>query len=448
MAPGRGGQNVVRGECNPALPGDAAHNSRAGELLRSLRPSAALPLLDNSAEDVPSSRRLASGRSERNLVSRDDSDRLPAAASRLAARRPDAPLDERAAALELVTEGRRLAAKLRIDERLLAVRGAVEQAVPARVATWHAQQIPAGCRVLEIGCGCGSDSLALAHRAANLIATDVDPVRAACTHMNLMAFGLGGARAIPGDGLAILADEGRRADVVVVDPERRRGGTRFLDADSWVPPLSALRAIAGGERGVFVKAPASLDAAVAAPQFDVTYVSYGRACVEAFLAAPAGARTSSAAVRAVLLPEDGPSIVLAGDRGERPAGPLGDALYAVDPAAARARLLAALADRHALSLVSAGTALMTGAAGADSPWLTEHRVIDRLRLLPHDVRVALARLPGGFGGLRVHSRGVALSAPEILRETRRVARTRGAPIIDLFATRTLGAPTAVLTQRV
>ena len=81
-------------------------------------------------------------------------------------------------------------------ETAVAVREAVEQATPARVATWHAHQIPAGCRVLEIGCGCGSDSLALAHRAANLIATDVDPVRAACTHMNLMAFGLGSARAI------------------------------------------------------------------------------------------------------------------------------------------------------------------------------------------------------------------------------------------------------------
>src|SRR6185295_17694827 len=95
-----------------------------------------------------------------------------AAATALAKRRPDAPGVRRAAALELVSGGAKLARKLGVDERLLATRESVEQATSGRVATWHAQQVPENSRVLEIGCGCGGDSMALAYRAANLIATD------------------------------------------------------------------------------------------------------------------------------------------------------------------------------------------------------------------------------------------------------------------------------------
>src|SRR5262245_22638738 len=138
-----------------------------------------------------------------------------AAAAALAKRRADAPAPRRAAALELVTEGARLARKLGLPgERLLAVRGAVEQATQGRVATWHAQLLPEGARVVEIGCGCGGDSLALAHRARNLVAVDADPVRAACAHMNLAALGLSNARAVPGDALEFLEGEGAAADVV------------------------------------------------------------------------------------------------------------------------------------------------------------------------------------------------------------------------------------------
>jgi hypothetical protein len=370
-----------------------------------------------------------------------------AAASALAARRPDAAPADRAAALELVTEGQRLATKLGVDERLLAVRGAVEQATPARVATWHALQLPENARILEIGCGCGADTLALAHRAANLIATDVDPVRAACTHMNLMAFGIGTARAIPGDGFEVLEEDGKRADVVFVDPDRRPGGRRTLDTEEWRPPLSAVRALTGGERHVFVKAAPSLDPE-AAPELDVSYVSHGGECLEAFLSAAPGVRARPQSIRAVLLPDAGPSIELAGDRGDAPAGELGEALYVPDPAAVRARLLAELARRHALVLVDDGIAWLSGPSGTGSPWLTEHAVRERVRLHPTDVRAALKRLPGGFGALRVHCKAVAFTAPQLEKEMRRVSPTRGAPAVDLFATRVGGAPTALLTQRV
>jgi len=372
-----------------------------------------------------------------------------AAAAKLAARRPDAPPADRSAALEMVTEGAGLARKLAIDERLLAVRGAVEQATASRVATWHANQIPAGARLLEIGCGCGADSLALAHRAANLIATDVDPVRAACTHMNLMTFGLGSARAIPGDGFAILADEGSRADTIFVDPDRRPEGKRVLDPEGWRPPLSAVTALVDGERSVFVKAAPSLDADDVDERFSVTYVSNDGECVEAFLAAGPSAPDGDR-IRAVFLPPDGPSVSLSGDRCDAPTAALGDTLYTVDPAAIRARLLAELCtrhgDEHGLGLVDEGIALMTGAAGIDSPWLHAHAIRDSLPMHVKRLRAALRRLsPSQF---RVHCRGVPLSAPAVHDDLRKkVERVTRGPSIDVFITRVAGTPTAILAER-
>jgi hypothetical protein len=364
-----------------------------------------------------------------------------AAATALAKRRPDAPPAQRAAALELVSSGAKLARKLGIDERLLATREAVEQATSGRVATWHAQQVPEGSRVLEIGCGCGGDSLALAHRAANLIAVDVDPVRAACAHVNLTTTGVATSRAVPGDGFEILAGEASRADVVFVDPDRRVGGERTLDPEKWAPPLSRLVDLARGPRRVFVKAASSIDADVVRGAFGVAYVSYRGECVEAFLDSAA----AGDAARAVLLPDDAPSVELVGDRGDAPSGPLGAAIYLVDPAAIRARLLAELCRRHGLALVDDGIAFLTGPV-VESPWLRGFHVVRAMPLAPNDVAAAVAELRAS--AVRVHARGVAIGAADLERILdEATAPGDGGPTIDVFATRGNGAPIAVLARR-
>jgi hypothetical protein len=364
-----------------------------------------------------------------------------AAASALAKRRPDAPGARRAAAMELVSEGVKLAKKLGVDERLLATREAVEQATSGRVATWHAQQVPADARVLEIGCGCGGDSMALAYRAANLIATDVDPVRAACAHVNLTTTGRATSRAVPGDGFEILTGEASKADVVFVDPDRRAGGARTLDPEEWNPPLSRLVELARGPRRVFVKAAPSLDADAALDAFRVAYVSFGGECVEAFLES-----SMERSVRAVLLPDDAPSVELTGDRGDAPSGPLGAAIYMADPAAIRARLLAELCARHALRLVDPGIAFLTGDAGVESPWLRRFDVLRALPLSGNAVGACVAEL--GASGVRVHARGVAVGAADFERVLAEAVEPRGGgPVLDVFLTRGNGAPIAVVARR-
>lgn len=384
------------------------------------------------------------------------------AAEALRRRRPDLPGLRRAAALELTSEGARLAAKLGLSgERLLAVRGAVEQATSGRVAAWHASLVPAGARVVEIGCGCGGDSIALGGVAKNLIATDVDPVRAACTHQNLAAFGYSHCRAVPGDGLAVARGEGADADVVFADPDRRAAGVRSLDPEEWAPKLSELAALAAGagtrgrrddpphatiRRRVLVKTAPSLDPD-AAPQFHATFVSSGGECVECLLDGPV-APGDAQRVRAVLLPRDGPAVELTGSRGDAPVARAGGdaaadaSIYVPDPAAIRARLLDELCRLHGLELVAPGIAWLAGPRGARTPWLAEHEILAR----PAFAATADALSALGAGSVRVHVRGHPASATDLARLWRKACRP-GGPAVDVFVTMSGGDPLVVLARR-
>lgn len=362
------------------------------------------------------------------------------APERLARRLPGAPPESRAAAMELVAQGARLARKLGVGERLLAVREAVDRAPWGRVATWHAQQVPAGSRVLEMGCGCGGDSLALAHRAANLIATDADPVRAACTHVNLTTTGLATSRAIPGDGRETLAGEASKAGIVFVDPVPYETGGRSLPPGSWRPSLPHLEEIARGGRRVFVRAEPSLAADAVAGAFRVAYVSHGGGCVEAFLDSALG---DGPAVRAVLLPDDGPSAELSGDRGEAPSGRVGEAVHVVDPSAVRAGLLAELCRRHGLRRTDPKSDLLTGPPVAASAWVKTFLVLRVLPLRTQDVLAELRRLRPS--GLRIHGYGATPSGDAMETSWASTVDPGSAgPALVAFATRVLGAPSAIL----
>jgi hypothetical protein len=149
-------------------------------------------------------------------------------------------------------------------------------------------------------------------------------------------------------------------------------------------------------------------------------------------------------VRAVLLPADGPSVELAGDRGDAPEGDLGTHLLVPDPAAVRARLLRELCVRHALRLVDGKIALLTGAAPAASPWLRSFEVLGSCGLEEVPARLR-ERAPSE---LRVHTRGVAASAPDLERAWRSaVVRGGGGGAVDVFATRLRGRVAAVLARR-
>jgi hypothetical protein len=217
---------------------------------------------------------------------------------------------------------------------------------------------------------------------------------------------------------------------------------RSLDPEAWLPPLSRLCALARGPRRVLVKAAPSLDADAVAGEFDVAYVSHGGECVEAFLESRTD-RGTPQRVRAVVLPDDGPSAELTGDRGDAPAGPVGEALFVPDPAVIRARLLRELCVRHGLTLVDDGIAWLTGPACDASPWLRTFRVVATADVggVPDVLRRAGAR------SIRVHVRGTPAAAGDLEALWRKSTSPSGAGgTLDVFVSRFLGRPGAAIAR--
>ena len=137
-------------------------------------------------------------------------------------------------------------------------RDGVEQATRWSVAALHAQRFAqAGIEhVVDLGCGVGADSLALAALERTVTAVERDPVTAAAATLNLT--GWPGARVVCADAesLDLTALENGPADGVWLDPARRvtgAGGTRrVFDPEAFSPPLSFVTGLA--RRGLAVGA--------------------------------------------------------------------------------------------------------------------------------------------------------------------------------------------------
>ncbi len=164
----------------------------------------------------------------------------PSAVTRLRRDHPAGAIPE---ALELAGARRRGAAKFGDPGRLLLDRGGVEQATSEMVASWKAGRFGSD-PVLDLCCGIGGDSMALAGRGP-CIGVDRDPVRA------FMAAHNAGIETIVGDVDAVPIDR----PLVHLDPARRdeSSGRRSWRMEDLVPGLDVIRRIVEEAEGAGVK---------------------------------------------------------------------------------------------------------------------------------------------------------------------------------------------------
>ena len=130
-------------------------------------------------------------------------------------------------------------------------RAGLEQATRPEVADHHASRfVEAGVRrVLDLGCGIGSDSMAFARAGLEVVAVDVDPTTAAVAQANLAGCG----EVICADA-SDVAEQLMTAGVgVFCDPARRDDRGRVWRVEDFTPAWSTVMELLDGGRTAGVK---------------------------------------------------------------------------------------------------------------------------------------------------------------------------------------------------
>jgi THUMP domain-like len=315
----------------------------------------------------------------------------------------------------------------------------LEQATRLEVAARHAQRyVSAGIeRVVDLGCGIGSDAMAFASFEREVVAVDQDDLTAAVATVNLRHWPTATVRL--GDVTTMELDElglGAPGTGVWVDPSRRTPGRstasgatrRVSDPESFSPPWSFVRSLAGRGPATGVKLPPGiahrhLPSAVDG-QVEAQWVSVGGEAVECTVWWGPLAREGVVRSALVLGGGDGAGELreLAGDPVERlaTAAPAdvraGSWLHEPDPAVVAAGLVPRLAaDLGAQGLAKGPTYLVTASA-ATSPFARTYLVED---LLPYQLKTLRAYLRDrDVGRLTIKKRGVAVDPDQLRRQLR------------------------------
>ena len=310
---------------------------------------------------------------------------------------------------------------------MVLTRDGLEQATRLIVAARHAKRFRDGGAtfVADLGCGIGSDSMAIAGLGMRVLAIDRDEDAAAAAAVNLRAFP--DCTVQLGDVADIdLADlTARGVDAIFADPARRsgraKGGVRLMDPESWSPPLSLVLSWRSAFDAIGIKLAPGIAHSALPGECHAQWTSVDSSLVEATLWTP------------LLVPEgpgrfvfvirgDEAHVLISGEIASADAptvhaatGPLGAFIAEPDDAVIRAGLVKELADRVDARLISERIAYLSGDQLPDSdlaPFVRSWRVSE---VLPLSLKSLKARVrERDIGRLDIHKRGVPV-APEIVR---------------------------------
>ncbi|MFO0963914.1 MAG: hypothetical protein U0625_13555 [Phycisphaerales bacterium] len=349
---------------------------------------------------------------------------------------------EVAAAVELSMARTRARAKFgEAAATLWADRRGVEMASGPRVAAWKARRFAAAGAgdarpVADLCCGIGGDLMALS-RVAAAHGVDRDPLRAWMAACN------SGARTRCADAVAQPCE----ATFAHADPARRvEDGRRLLRSDELLPTLAQVRAATQRCAGVAVKLGPGMDLAPEELRAgdELEFISEDGVLVQQVqwsgVLAGASARTATRACCGLTVSGTASVVPVASHPGV-----FARALFVPDPALERARLLGAVAARHALAEPAAGLGILTGEAtaqqlGADAAWFERFEVVEVLPAREATVAAWLAQRDAGI--VTVRTRGGACD-PDAWQ---RALRGRGATPWTVFVLRLGDARRAVVVR--
>ncbi len=342
------------------------------------------------------------------------------------------------AAAALTQIGLRRAARAKLGDRadrLLLTRTGLEQATRATVAAHHAHRfVAAGARrVVDLGCGIGTDALALLDAGLEVVAVEADPETASIARANL------GDRAevLVGDAVELAPRLLGPGVAAYADPARRTGRGRSWRTEDLSPPWSFVASLLTGDRVTGVKLGPGLPHRVIPDGVEAEWVGERGDTVEVGLWSGPGALIGGRV--ALLLPDD--RLVVDPAAAPLPSGPVGAVLY--EPAGAVTRAggldqVGAALDAHRLH---PDLAYLTADHVRSTPYATAFAVLEvhpyTEQALRHWVRER------GIGTLEIKKRGLDLD-PAVLRKR---LKPRGTAAATVVLSRTVEATVMIVVRR-
>ncbi|GAA1413239.1 hypothetical protein AUR04nite_34970 [Glutamicibacter uratoxydans] len=293
----------------------------------------------------------------------------------------------------------------------------LEQATRLTIAGLHARRFAnAGCtHVADLGCGIGTDSIALASAGLKVTAVEMDETTAAATTLNLMPF----------ENATVIHGSAQDADLteidgVWLDPARRtdvKGSTRRLfDPEAFSPPLSFVEQLVDSGMDVGVKLGPGMPHEAIPETAEAVWISDHGSVIEACLWFGRLKRENIARA-ALVIDKDGAheltSPVTVTADAAAPVGELEEHIYEPDGAVIRSHLISTLLESTGGHLLDEHIAYFTHKDKFSTPFAKGYRVI-----AVHDYNVKKLRSwvkANGIGTLDIKKRGVDVTPEELRR---------------------------------
>lgn len=349
-----------------------------------------------------------------------------------------------AAALHQASLRRRARTKFGADAAdMFFTRDGLEQATRPVVADHHAARfLAAGVRrVVDLGCGIGTDALAFVRAGLEVVAVERDETTAAVARANLGPYP-DLAEVLCADAEEVAPDLLGPGVAAFCDPARRNARGRLWQVSDFTPGWDFVLGLLAGDRVAGVKLGPALPHALVPPAVEAEWVTAGSETVEVALWSGPGAQPGVDA--ALLLPDD--RLAVARPTADHPHAPLpvgaiGRYLYEPDGAVIRARGVAALGASLGARLIDPQIAYLTGDRLVDTPFAVGFEVLE---VLPYD-RKALRRWlrDHAIGTLEIKKRGLDVDPAEL----RRRLGSHGSGSVTLVLSRTPSGAVALAVNR-
>lgn len=309
----------------------------------------------------------------------------------------------------------------------------LEQATRPSVAAHHARRfVAAGVRrVIDLGCGIGSDALAFADAGLEVIAVEIDAHTAEIARANLQ----GRAKVITGAAEQLAPTLIDSSDGVFLDPARRTSAGRLWRTEDFAPRWDFVIGLLGTRRPVAVKLGPALPHREIPGGVEAEWVSDHGDTVEVCLWAGPGSQPDSRA--ALIMPDHR---LVAGGVPLRVAGP-GRYLYEPDGAVIRAGAISVLGEHLGAWLLDSQIAYLSADRLIRTPYATAFEVRE---ILPYNEKVLRRWVRDhDIGRLEIKKRGIDLD-PAILRKR---LRPTGSGAATMIISRTPDGTKVLISER-